>query len=127
MYSVSRFDIDQKDFHKIAEEMRLKKLKEACLACRSKLTAQKVDGEIIKQQELEIQNGFEERKDADIKSHLEELLQFKPLNPLPACKEDAKKMLDFCITYLNVPIRNITLMCSPEDFSFITRRPLWDM
>ena len=54
------------------------------------------------------------------------LLKFKPLDPLPACKEDAKKMFDFILRYLNVPIRNITLMCSPDDYNFITKIPLWD-
>lgn len=43
LFSVSQFEIDQKDFPSIAEAMWLKKLKTATLACRDRLFQQKVD------------------------------------------------------------------------------------
>jgi len=56
----------------------------------------------------------------------EELLKdFQPLEDLPKSSKDANAMFTFATDILNVPLDNIVIMSSEEDYDSIIKRYLW--
>ena len=63
LFTVSSFTITQEDTQNIAHAMFLKSLKEAQLAVREKLVAEKTDKEVIRSREEKIKQEFMGRMD----------------------------------------------------------------
>lgn len=75
---------------------------------------------------MKIEQEFEASKQLELEKQTQKYKKFKVLNDLPTCKEDAKRLYEFCLFFLNVPVDNIKLMCSEADYDYITDISFWD-